>query len=93
MIASQRLREQKRDSLVKKYGNVEVADRIMESEFWQGQTEEQLIDSIGEPIEVDQKVMRRKTVEVWKYEQTGKGRFALRIHLEDGIVVMWDDKT
>lgn len=93
MIASQKLRDQERELLIRKYGNFEIANKIMEGEFWQGQTQEQLIDSLGEPIEVDQKVTKRKTIEVWKYEQTGRGRFALRIRLENGIVVGWDDKT
>lgn len=48
------------------------------------------MDSLGRPLDIDQKVL--KTKEVWKYNQTGKGRYALRITLENGEVVGWDQK-
>jgi len=48
---------------------------------------------IGRPVDIDQRVMKTRVREVWKYRQTGKGRFALRITLENNIVVGWDDKT
>jgi hypothetical protein len=57
------------------------------------QTPEQLIDSIGRPVDIDRKIMKTKTKEVWKYNQTGRGRFALRIILEDGVVIGWDKKS
>jgi len=61
--------------------------------FWQGQTPEQLVDSIGHPVDVDKKVLKTKSKEVWKYNQTGKGRFSLRITIENDLVVGWDKKS
>ena len=82
----------RRDRLMEKYGDVDLVDRLMKKMFWQGQSEEQLIDSIGKPVDIDQKVLKTKIKEVWKYNKTGKGRYALRITLENGSVVGWDKK-
>ncbi|OUD11714.1 DUF2845 domain-containing protein [Thioflexithrix psekupsensis] len=90
---SQYLNEKRREALLLKYGNVEIVDMIMKKMFWQGQTTEQLIDSLGKPLDIDKKVMKTKTKETWKYNKTGRGRYALRIILEDGYVVGWDNKT
>lgn len=82
----------KRAKLMMKYKDEELIERLMEEKFWVGQTKEQLIDSLGEPLDVDQKVLKTKVKEVWKYEQTGKNRYALKIKLDDGVVVGWDQK-
>tara|TARA_R110000796_G_scaffold226185_1_gene342683 strand:+ start:2078 stop:2251 length:174 start_codon:yes stop_codon:yes gene_type:complete len=37
------------------------------------------IDSQGKLLKIDQKVLKKKTKEVWKYNKTGKGRYVLRI--------------
>lgn len=66
---------------------------IMKRMFWQGQTPAQLTDSLGCPVDIDRKIMKTKTREVWKYNETGKGRYALRITIEDGAVVGWDKKS
>lgn len=82
----------KRERLMAKYGNAHIVDKLMKRMFWQGQSAEQLVDSLGRPIDIDQKVLKTKTKEIWKYNRTGKGRYALRITLEDGEVVGWDQK-
>jgi len=82
----------KRARLMMKYKDEELIERLMEEKFWVGQTKEQLIDSLGEPLDVDEKVLKTKVKEVWKYEQTGKNRYGLKIKLDDGIVVGWDQK-
>ncbi|NWB49229.1 DUF2845 domain-containing protein [Pseudomonas gingeri] len=87
------LEKKRREQLLQKYGDPEVVDRIMRRMFWQGQTPEQLIDSLGSPVDIDKKVLKTKSKEVWKYDQTGKGRFALRITLENGEVIGWDKKS
>lgn len=84
--------KQRRETLMRKYGNAELVERIMRKTFWQGQTQEQLLDSLGRPLDIDQRILKAKTKETWKYNQTGKNRFALRIMLEGGIVVGWDQK-
>ena len=73
--------------LMAKYGNANIVDKLMQRMFWQGQSAEQLVDSLGRPMDIDQKVLKTKTKEIWKYNRTGKGRYALRITLEDGEVV------
>ncbi len=83
---------QRRAHLMSKYRDAAIAERIMAGSIWQGQTENQLSDSIGNPVDVDQRVMKNKTRETWKYQQQGKNRFGLRITLEDGVVVGWDQK-
>jgi len=82
----------KRAMLRMKYKNEELIERMMEEKFWVGQTKEQLIDYLAEPLDVDQKVLKTKVKEVWKYEQTGKNRYGLKIKLDNWIVVRWDQK-
>lgn len=76
-----------------KYKDEEVVRKILGRYFWQGQTQEQLIDSIGRPVAVDSKVLRSSVREVWKYNQTGKNRYNLRVTLENGRVTGWDNKA
>jgi hypothetical protein len=82
----------RRERLMKKYRDAELVDRLMKKMIWQGQSEEQVIDSLGKPLDIDQKVLKTKTKEVWKYHKTGKGRYSLRVTLENGEVVGWDKK-
>lgn len=84
--------KKRREALLKKYGDAEVVTRIMKKMFWQGQTHEQLLDSLGRPLDIDEKVLKTKTKQVWKYSRTGKNRYGLRITIENGIVVGWDQK-
>ncbi|MEE9332139.1 MAG: hypothetical protein V3U89_07910 [Methylophilaceae bacterium] len=82
----------KRMWLTLKYKDEDLVDELLNETFWQGQTAEQLRDSLGEPLDIDQKVLKTKVKEVWKYEQAGKNRYALKITLDDGVVVGWDQK-
>ena len=82
----------RRERLMKKYGDSVLVEKLMGKTFWQGQTEEQLLDSLGRPKDTDQKVLKTKTKEIWKYHETGKNRYALKITLENGEVVGWDQK-
>lgn len=76
-----------------KYGDEAIVQLIVQHKFWQGQTSEQLIDSLGNPVSIDRKIFKTKTGETWKYNQRGVNRFGLRITLEDGVVVGWDQKS
>jgi hypothetical protein len=50
-----------------------------------------LLASLGNPEEFDEKVMKRTTRLTFKYGRVGATRqFALRVVLEDGIVVGWE---
>lgn len=84
--------EERRQQLLAKYGDDQIVARIMGREVWQGQSDEQLRDALGTPVDTDEKVMKKHRREVWKYHQTGVNRFGLRVTLEDGIVVGWDQK-
>jgi len=75
-----------------KYQDEKLIENLLDEKFWRGQTAEQLRDSLGEPLDIDQKALKTKVKEVWKYEQTGKNRYGLKIKLEDGVVVGWDQK-
>ena len=82
----------RRKALLAKYGDPRVVEAIMSKTIWQGQTIEQLVDSLGRPVDVDRKVYKTKTKETWKYNQTGRNRFGLRIIVENDEVVGWDKK-
>lgn len=85
--------EQRRVMLLEKYGNHEVVENIISRSFWQGQTAEQLMDSLGNPHDTDFKVLKTKTKEVWKYRHQGANRYGLRITLENDEVIGWDQKN
>jgi len=76
-----------------KYENEEIVQKIVDGSIWQGQSEEQLKDAIGEPVAVDRAVLKTKTKEIWKYHQSGANRFGLRITVENGYVIGWDKKA
>lgn len=76
-----------------KYRDKKLVDRLYNKYFWQGQTAEQLKDSIGSPVDIDRKVLKTKTKETWKYGQYQKGCFRQKVFLEDGYVVGWEQKS
>jgi hypothetical protein len=84
--------ERRRAALLAKYHDPNIVDMIMRQMFWQGQSQEQLLDSLGRPADIDQKVMKTKVKEIWKYNQMGANRFGLRITIENNVVVGWDQK-
>lgn len=80
-------------ALTKKYGDQKIAEAIMRRAYWQGQTSEQLKDSLGPAVDIDEKVLKTKRKEVWKYFPAGGNRYGLRITLENDQVIGWDEKT
>ncbi len=78
--------------LIEKYGDETIVQHILQKHFWHGQTDQQLLDSLGNPLSVDRKSMATRRREVWKYNSRGRNRYALRITLDDGIVIGWDQK-
>ena len=83
---------QRRKHLVEKYGDAEVADRIMKGMYWRDQTAEQLREALGKPEDADHTVLKTKVKEVWKYQPTGKIPYGLKITLDDGVVVGWEER-
>lgn len=86
------LRKRRIGALLAKHGDPQVVDRIMKASIWVGQTTEQLTDAIGRPVDVDEKVLKTKTKEVWKYAPKGRNRYGLRVTVENGVVVGWDER-
>lgn len=84
-------RRKRIEALRRKYPE-EIVQRILGGQIWQGQTEEQLIDTIGSPAEVDTKVLKTMRREIWKYGRVSSKRFRLRITVENGMVAGWDQK-
>lgn len=86
-------RGDRQEYLMTKYRDEILVSKIMGGHFWEGQTSEQLADAIGQPIEVDEKQLKTKRTEIWKYDSQGRNRFGLRITIENGVVVGWDKKA
>ena len=82
----------RRKHLLKKYGDSETVNLIMTHRVWEGQTEDQLRESLGRPLTVDHKVYKTKTKDVWKYDQVAKNRYNTRVTLENGEVVGFEEK-
>lgn len=80
-------------ALAERFGSEGIAQDIMLQKFWTGQTEEMLVESLGPPAGVDKQILKTKRKEVWKYGETRKNQFSLRITLENGRVVSWDQKS
>ena len=76
-----------------KYGDEAIIRCILQRQFWEGQTSAQLIDSLGNPVSIDKKLLKTRTREIWKYDQRGVNRYGLRIILDDGVVSGWDKKS
>ena len=85
-------RKRRRATLLAKYGDPDIVEKIMSRSFWQGQTEEQLNDSLGKPADIESRVMKTKHRQIWKYHPAGKNRYLLRVTLENGAVVGWEQK-
>lgn len=86
-------RKKRREALMAKYQDEQLVGDLMNQRFWQGQTVEQLMDSLGRPHDIDQKLLATKKKEVWKYNHRGGNRYGLRITLDNDQVVGWDQKT
>jgi hypothetical protein len=76
-----------------KYRDETIVQGILSHRFWQGQTAEQLSDSLGKPAAVDNKVVKASRRDIWKYNPHGTNRYSLRITLENDIVTGWDQKS
>lgn len=79
--------------LVEKYDDQSIVRAILKGKIWEGMTAAQLFDSAGEPEAIDQKYMKDKSREVWKYDHEVSNRYLLRVTLENGLVVGWDSRS
>lgn len=92
VMASRAKKRRKRIEVLRRKYPEEIVQRILGGQIWQGQTEEQLVDAIGSPVEVDTKVLKTMQREIWKYGRISTKRFRLRITVENGMVAGWDQK-
>lgn len=76
-----------------KYNDEDVVQKIYTGHVWQGQSEEQLRDSLGKPNAIDNKLLKTMTREIWKYHPSGINRYRLRITVDNGRVAGWDQKA
>ena len=51
-----------------------------------------LVELIGQPVEIDEQVLKKHVRHAYKYYQTAANRYALRVDLKDGVVVGWERK-
>ncbi|WP_219822438.1 DUF2845 domain-containing protein [Vibrio hyugaensis] len=93
------LEHKKRMRLMDKYNNKELVDKLMSKMIWQGQTEEQLLDSIGQPSYICQRDGQSKIL-TYKYTTRPCGRIQtvslpfpdFNVTIVDGTVVASDRK-
>ena len=81
----------RKQRLVKKYG-LEVGIRLSNGEIAQGMTEEMVVDALGKPADIDEKVLKTKTKKTLKYNQLTQRSFGTKIFIEDSVVTGWDIK-
>jgi hypothetical protein len=86
-------KRKRREHLMKKYGDQRLVNRLMDGYFWENQTSEQLLDSLGKPADIDVKILKTKKKEIWKYNHRGGNRYGLRITLDNDLVIGWEQKT
>lgn len=87
--SSKKAREKR---IYQKYGHTEIAENIIKKVIWVGETSDQLLDSLGRPCDIDENVLKTKKKETWKYCRKSTNRFGLKIIVENGFVVGWDEK-
>jgi hypothetical protein len=84
--------QQWRESILAKYADPTVAQRILHRVIWVGESAEQLRDSLGRPEDIDEKVLKTKRKEIWKYYRRGANRYGLKVTVENNFVTGWDEK-
>ncbi len=89
--AEEAARQARTSELLERFG-AENTRRILDGELWVGATSEMVMAMLGPPSRLEERILKTKTKTVYKYFQTGLNRFALRVTLDDGVVVKWDDK-
>ncbi|WNJ88478.1 hypothetical protein [Bosea sp. 685] len=81
---------QKRIFLMRHYQDSTLVDALMAGEIWHDMTREQLLQSWGEPVEIEEKALKTKIRHVYKYDRIGVGRFARRVTLDNDRVTGWE---
>lgn len=71
------------------YQDKTVARNMANKKLWQGQSAEQLFLSLGKPHAIEDKQLKTKEKEIWKYQHEGHNRYRLRVTVTDGVVSDW----
>src|SRR3954447_22162398 len=53
-------RQRRKAQLTEKYQSEDIAERIMRRTIWEGESAEQLLDSVGQPSAIDDHVLKTK---------------------------------
>lgn len=88
----ERVRQDRWAYLVARFGD-SLARAIWDGVLIQGMPEECLTEFLGVPEAADQKVMKEKRSSTLKYRPMGGNRFGLRVYVENGLVVGWEEKV
>lgn len=91
LVADIDRRQAERPGLLRERYGEELAERLLKGEIWQGQSVELLRESLGAPLAIEERVLKTKTVRVFKYAEAGENRYRLKVKLENGVVVGWED--
>jgi hypothetical protein len=83
------LAEQRRSDLVARFGEAH-AEVILAHKVWVGATVEMVRESLGEPAAIAERVLKTKVKQTFKYWPLDRRRFALKVLIENGVVVSWD---
>ena len=49
-----------------------------------------VVEALGPPVDVSERVLKTKTTRVYKYQPLARGRFGLKVTIENDVVVGWD---
>lgn len=88
----QRQRAARWSHLCGKYGE-DMARRVWTGRLWLECPIDAMIEMLGPPAGVDEKVLKTKTKHTYKYRPTGVNRYDLRVFVEEDRVVGWEDKS
>lgn len=71
----------KRRALAVRFGS-DVADRVMAKQFWLGATEAMIVESLGRPVSVVERVTEARQARILRYRKR-------ELTFEDGALVAW----
>ncbi|MBP3139112.1 hypothetical protein ACTFQ5_20955 [Aliivibrio fischeri] len=85
------IEKRRKNYLLSKYMDEYVVEQILKNRIWQGQTKEEVEDSIGLPVKIERTVFKHNITECWKYKKR-KGEYSFLVLFENGEVVGWHEK-
>lgn len=82
--------DEKRRNLIARFGERDGA-LVLAGRAWQGATAAMIVEMYGNPDEVSRKVYKTKTAETWKYGPLPRNKYRLRVMIENGVCVGWEE--